>query len=160
MYQARVEATPTREAEMTELTRDYATLQESYRSLLGKRQESQIAANLERRQGGEVFKVLDAAHVPERPASPNRPLIVLLGAVLGCFLGVALLAVVELRDSALRSPEEVLQALALPVLATIPTVTTSDERHAARRRRVRVALAGVALLVTTVAGVGFWTFGR
>ena len=35
-----------------ELTRDYATLQETYSSLLLKREDSKLAANLERRQIG------------------------------------------------------------------------------------------------------------
>src|SRR4030095_8908962 len=62
-YQSRVEDAPTRESEMTELTRDYQTLQDMYKSLLSKKEESTIAANLERRQIGEQFKLLDPALV-------------------------------------------------------------------------------------------------
>ena len=60
---------PTRESELVELTRDYATLQGLYSSLLAKKEESKIAANLERRQIGEQFKLLDPARLPERPIS-------------------------------------------------------------------------------------------
>ena len=49
-YQSRIEAVPTRESELTELTRDYDTVQTTYRSLLAKKEESQIATNLENRQ--------------------------------------------------------------------------------------------------------------
>jgi len=73
VYQARVEAAPARESEMTEMNRDYETLQQTYRSLLGKKEESQISANLEKRQIGEQFKILDPARMPEKPASPDRP---------------------------------------------------------------------------------------
>ena len=55
---------PKRESELVELTRDYTTLQTTYQSLLAKREESKIAANLERRNIGEQFKVLDPARVP------------------------------------------------------------------------------------------------
>ena len=66
-YQARIEAAPIREAELAALARDYETMQQTYRSLLQKKEESQIAANLEKRQIGEQFKILDPARMPERP---------------------------------------------------------------------------------------------
>ena len=49
-YQAKVDVVPTRESELVELTRDYATLQATYTKLLAKREDSKLAANLERRQ--------------------------------------------------------------------------------------------------------------
>src|SRR5579862_8232168 len=70
-YQSKVDAVPTREAEMIALTRDYSTLQSMYTGLLAKRQDSKVAANLERNQIGEQFRVLDPARVPQRPYSPN-----------------------------------------------------------------------------------------
>jgi uncharacterized protein involved in exopolysaccharide biosynthesis len=45
IYRGRLEAVPTRESEMTEMNRDYETLQEMYRSLLSKKEESRIAAS-------------------------------------------------------------------------------------------------------------------
>jgi hypothetical protein len=60
-YQVRIEATPARENELVDLMRDYGTLQGLYQSLLAKKQESQIATNLERRQVGEQFRILDPA---------------------------------------------------------------------------------------------------
>ena len=75
---------------MTELTRDYETLQHSYTGLLSKKEDAQIAANLERYQIGEQFKILDPARLPEKPFSPNRPRLYLLGAAVGLGLGIAL----------------------------------------------------------------------
>ena len=73
MYQARAAAAPERESELTELMRDYDTLQKLYTELLSKSEESKMAANLESRQIGEQFRILDPARVPQRPFSPNRP---------------------------------------------------------------------------------------
>ena len=53
-------------------------MQQTYRSLLQKKEESQISANLEKRQIGEQFKILDPARMPERPASPDRPRLYLI----------------------------------------------------------------------------------
>ena len=70
-YQRRAEAVPRRESELVALTRDYETLQSLYESLLAKREDSKIAENLEVRQIGQQFRVLDSASFPERP-SLNR----------------------------------------------------------------------------------------
>ena len=71
-YQSRVEAVPAREAELVELTRDYDTLRSIYETLLAKREDSRIAENLERRQIGEQFRVLDPANLPGTP-DPTKP---------------------------------------------------------------------------------------
>jgi polysaccharide chain length determinant protein (PEP-CTERM system associated) len=150
-YRRRVEAVPTRETEMTELMRDYATLQTTYTNLLGAKQSSAIAANLERRQIGEQFKVLDPARPAERPFSPNRLQLNLFGALAGLGLGLALIALVEYRDTTFRTEEDILQVLALPVLAVIPFMESPQEQ---RRRRLKVivtSVAGVAALAVTVA---------
>ena len=81
--QARIDATPAVESEMTNITRDYTQLNAQYASLLAKREDSKLAANLERRQIGEQFTLLDAARVPERPFKPDRQLINLMGMVIG-----------------------------------------------------------------------------
>jgi uncharacterized protein involved in exopolysaccharide biosynthesis len=121
-YQARLEAIPSRETELAELMRDYSTLQSIYADLLGKNEQSKIAANLERRQIGEQFKVLDAARPAERPFSPDRTKINLLGALGGLLLGLALAVLLEYRDSSFRTEEDVTQVLDLVVLAQIPRI--------------------------------------
>jgi polysaccharide chain length determinant protein (PEP-CTERM system associated) len=149
VIEGRVEATPTRESEMVALTRDYETLQKIYTNTLSKSEDAKMAANLERRQIGEQFKIIDPARVPERPFSPNRLQFYLGGLFGGLAFGVGVVALLEFRDSSLRNESDVVAALALPVLATIPAILTSRDRRVARRRRRWIALAsatGVALV--------------
>jgi polysaccharide chain length determinant protein (PEP-CTERM system associated) len=122
-YQRRIEAEPTRESELAALTRDYDTLQQTYRALLAKKQESEIAANLERQQIGAQFKVVDPAHLPERPFSPNRPRLYAIAVLGGLGAGLFLALLLEWFDRGLRSEDDVRAALGLPVLATIPAVS-------------------------------------
>ena len=68
-YGRRVEAAPSRESELIELTRDYQVLKTSYDTLLAKREDSKVAADLERRQIGEQFRILDPAPLPARPSN-------------------------------------------------------------------------------------------
>ena len=125
VYQARLEAVPTRETELSELTRDYSTLQSMYSSLLSKNEESKIAASLERRQIGEQFKILDPAKTAERPFSPNRQRINIVGAVAGLCFGLCLAGLLEYKDTAFRTGDDVIAVLGLPVLAQIPIMLTS-----------------------------------
>jgi polysaccharide chain length determinant protein (PEP-CTERM system associated) len=147
-YQQRIEAEPLREAELTALTRDYDTLQQAYRGLLSRKQESQIAANLERQQVDAQFKVLDPARLPERPSSPDRARLYLLGTLAGLGAGLLAAAILECFDRTLRTVDEVREALSLPVLATIPFVRAP--RHGIRTAAilsVGTALAGAAAIV-------------
>jgi polysaccharide chain length determinant protein (PEP-CTERM system associated) len=155
-YQAKLEAVPKRESDLVELTRDYTTLQTSYQDLLKKREDSKIAANLERRNIGEQFKVLDPARVPERPFSPNRLLINAGGAAAGLALGVLLTAFLEYRDSTFRSDEEVLRLCQLPVLASVPLMMSDDELRTRRRWRVSLALATAVMVAASAAALMLW----
>ena len=121
-YRKRIEDEPAREAELSALTRDYDTLQESYRSLLARKQESEIAANLERQQIGAQFKVLDPARLPERPFAPNRPALEAVAVAGGLGVGVLFAVILEWLDRGLRNEDDVRAELGLPVLAMIPLV--------------------------------------
>lgn len=156
-YRGRLESAPAVETRLTELMRDYTTLQATYQSLLTKSQEAKVAANLERRQIGEQFKIIDSARRPQRPTSPNRPLVILLGACMGLGMGLGLAALLEYRDKSLRTEEDVVAALALPVLALVPTMVTTLERQRDRRKRLVLASSGAGILLVS-AMVVFWKF--
>ena len=156
-YQAKVDAVPTRESELVELTRDYSTLQSTYTSLLAKHEEAKLAANLERRQIGEQFKILDPASLPQRPANQKLRLAVVAGgAGGGLLLGVLLVGLLEYRNSSFTREEEVLRVLTLPVLAVVPVMVTQGERRVQRRRRIIADVGGVAVLLVVAALVVLW----
>ncbi|HEY2434180.1 MAG TPA: XrtA system polysaccharide chain length determinant [Vicinamibacterales bacterium] len=155
-YQAKVDAVPTRESQLTELTRDYATLQNTYTTLLAKREDSKLAANLEKNQIGEQFKVLDPARAPERAYSPNVLLISAAGSAFGLVLGVGCAAFLEYRDTTFKSVEEIRQLIDLPVLALIPVMTSARERRAVRRRRISIGVISGLIVVGSALAVVFW----
>lgn len=156
-HASRVQAAPSLEAELTELMRDYTTLQEGYTSLLKKSEDSRIAVNLERRQIGEQFRVLDGARLPERPVSPDRVRINVMGILGGLAFGLGLVALLEYKDTSLKNDDEVVTTLSLPVLAVIPVMTSATERRAFRRKKlVLSASASVFCLVVAAAVVMVW----
>jgi polysaccharide chain length determinant protein (PEP-CTERM system associated) len=157
-YQRRVEAAPTRESEMAELTRDYETLKKGYESLLAKKEDSSIAANLEKQQVGEQFKVLDPARVPERPFSPKRLQLNVMAIGIGLMLGIAVAALLEYRDTSLRTESQLLAAFKIPVLAVLPVMESIGEK---RRRMLRLAFTftGAFLLIASAAVGAAWRLG-
>lgn len=154
-YQAKLDAVPKRESDLVELTRDYATLQTTYQNLLTKREEAKLAANLERRNIGEQFKVLDPARVPEKPFSPKRLQIDAGGAAGGLIFGLLIVGLLEYWDSSFKSEDDVVRVLNLRVLALVPLMETQVER---RRRKGRLALIGVSvvLLAGSGAAIALW----
>ncbi len=155
-YQAKVDAAPRRESELIELTRDYSTFQGIYTSLLAKREDSKLAANVERQQIGEQFKILDPAQVPERPFSPNRLRILMIGSALGLGLGLGILGLLEYRDSTFKTEEDVLRLLQIPVLALVPMMASEREVRTRRRRKLMVALAAVVMAVSSATALAVW----
>jgi len=147
----KVEVAPSREADATELMRDYDSLDAQYRSLLDRTQQSRIAADLERRQIGEQFRLIDPARLPIRPFSPDRVRLNLMGAMGGLAFGLALLALIEYRDTSFRTEEDFTLSLSLPVLAIIPAMVTRPERERAKRRRLVAVSASVVATMGAIA---------
>lgn len=119
-YEARVEKAPAREQELMLLDRDYANFKENYRSLLDKKLNARLSENLEKRQKGEQFRVVDPANLPQVPETPDRVKIMLLALAVGCGLGVGGVVALESFRPVFRRSDEVESLLQLRVLASIP----------------------------------------
>jgi uncharacterized protein involved in exopolysaccharide biosynthesis len=152
-YQSRIEQTPGVESEWLVLTRDYETQQEAYKGLLGKSEQSKVAAELEKRQIGEQFRVLDPARSPQLTGIP-RVQINAIGVAAGLLLGLLAAAFIEFRDTTFRRPEEVADVFRLPVIALVPLLTSDGDRR--RMRRNRVVLSFVSIAVVAVGSYGVW----
>jgi polysaccharide chain length determinant protein (PEP-CTERM system associated) len=140
-YQAKVDSAPIRTAELTELMREYDTVNGIYKSLLAKREAAAMSVNLERRQIGEQFTLVDAAQVPQKPVSPDRFTLNLLGLGAGLVVGIFLVALLEYRDSSFKTDNELAGLLSLPVLAVVPLMLSDAERRAQFRRRLFLNLS-------------------
>jgi polysaccharide chain length determinant protein (PEP-CTERM system associated) len=136
LYQSRLEAVPGVESEYVALTRDYDTLQTTYRELLSKSENSKMAASLEQRQIGEQFRILDPPRVPLKPSSPDRKRINFMGFAAGLGIGVLFVGLAQHNDPTMRSKADVQGAIELPVLALVPYVATAEDLL--QQRRVRV----------------------
>jgi hypothetical protein len=149
VYQTRLDNIPAREQEITAVMRDHEMSKIFYQSLLEKKMAADMASDLEKRQKSERFTILDPARVPEKPVKPNRPMLCAMGVAAGLGLGLALIALLELKDDSIRKEEEIVD-MGLPIIARIPVVTTPTEMRAARRRSIaRWAVGSLATVFST-----------
>jgi uncharacterized protein involved in exopolysaccharide biosynthesis len=152
--QSHLSLTPLREQEFAEITRAYENSREYYQSLLHKKLQSELATNLEKRQQGEQFRILDPASLAHKPSEPSPLEIIFLGWALGLCGGIGLTAARERSDETLRGEWDVAE---FPVVVRIPTLRTAREQVRLRWYRGFEA-AGVTLLMVLSAGVGVLTY--
>jgi polysaccharide biosynthesis transport protein len=150
-YQGRLNMTPETEQELADISRGYEESKSNYNSLLQKQNQSQLATNLEQRQQGEQFRILDPPSLPEKPKSPNHLLLSLAGLVLGCLAGLSLFAVHELINVRIRQEDDLDGILESRVLVRIPHLNTPSEgRRRARSRPLEIALVSVMVILVLV----------
>lgn len=143
LYQERVQSSPAVEQQYKELTRGYQTALDSYNQLQKKRDDSAMASNLERKQEGEQFRVLDPANLPTSPSFPNRPLFALGGLGGGLALGLGIAFFLELKDTSFKTERDVEFALHLPVLAMVPAIEPLLAKNEKRNANQKSMDAGV-----------------
>src|SRR5258706_11576051 len=150
VYQKRVEGTPLRGIELTKVTRTYDITLRKYQDLLAKGLESQLSENLEKKQKGEQFQVIDPANLPLSPVKPNRPFILFGGLAAGVLGGLAAAFLWDILDRSFKNSDDLASFIDLPILATIPTIVT---RGAVLERRRAQGLLGISTLALLLVGL-------
>jgi len=121
-YQARIENTPIRELALSNKLREFNNLNDTYQVLIKKNAEAQQAENLERRQKGEQFRIIDPARVPVKPFKPDINKVMAIGLALGFGLGLGMVFIREQMDRSFRDAEDLETTLGLKVLISIPKI--------------------------------------
>lgn len=144
-YQRKISLSPQVEKKYRELSRDYDNARLKYQDLRAKMMEAQTAQNLETDRKGERFTLIEPPLQPERPVSPNRGVLLILGILLSFIAAAGCVWLRENLDITVRSRKELQRLLGVAPLAIVPRIETSVERRAARRR-FRYTAASAATL--------------
>ncbi len=161
--EALIAETPRMAEKLDALEREYEHLFASYQDFSSRRLEATIQAQLERRQLGEQFKVIESAFEAPEPTAPNRWLIVSLALVLALGLAVGLGVLLEATDTSLHDARSLQQTLSLPVLAAIPRIWLDADRARQRRTRWKASFGVTALILfAQIGGVAsyLWVNGN
>jgi succinoglycan biosynthesis transport protein ExoP len=150
-YQSRLNRTPVREQELTDLTRDYDQSRTYYESLLAKRNQSELATNLERRQQSEHFRIIDPPSLPTKPYSPNRFKLSLMGLGAGLMLGIIATVGVEMMDDRIYDESDFKKMIPVDLMVEVPPLVSPEEevhtRRMARLGWVAATVMGMIMMV-------------
>lgn len=146
-YQAKVDVAPLREQQQVELTRNYESSKQHYQTLLDKSFSLGMAVDLEQKQKGERFTVLDAAQVPIKPVKPRRKMLIAMSVMFA--LGVSILGVLgrETMNPAIKTEVELKSMLPAGVrmVGLIPRIETPADSRWQRQSSVLAMLACILL---------------
>jgi uncharacterized protein involved in exopolysaccharide biosynthesis len=101
------------------------TLRTQYQTVSENLLKAQNSARMASEQRAERLSLVEPANLPDRPFSPNRPLLIGAAAGAGLVLGFLLALLLELAVKPVRSPRQVEQ-LGLPVLGVVPLIKTKS----------------------------------
>lgn len=149
----RMASAPEVERQYRALTRDYEGAQAKYREVTAKRQEAELASNLETEQKGERFSLIEPPVVPEKPSKPNRLAIGIIGTILSLAMAVAVGSALEALDDRVHGRSGILKTLGVPPLAVIPSIETDGTRRRKSRRLLMTVVAIVVVLILLLVAV-------
>jgi polysaccharide biosynthesis protein PslE len=118
-YKRKLEMLNQIEVELNQLQQQVDVHRQNYRLYLTKFEESRISDAMDTEKITNVTQI-QPAQVPLKPVKPRVLLNLVLGFFLAAFGGLGLAFFVEYLDEGLEKPEDVEEALDLPVLASIP----------------------------------------
>lgn len=118
-YQERIQSSPMIAAQYKQLNRDYQTVETHYDDLLAKLSTAKMATDLEKRAQGEQFRMMDEANLPDQPFSPKRGVFAAAGVAIGLAFGIGLAALLEYRNTAMRTERDIYAFTKLPTLGVI-----------------------------------------
>ena len=151
-YQAKLDAVPLREEQLVELTRNYDISKANYQALLDKSFSIDMAADLEQKQKGERFTVLDPAQVPQKQVTPNRKALIPLSGFVAFGLSILLVLAKETLSPAIKTEMELLSVLPLSakVIGLIPRIQIAADARRDRRLAISASLVCILLCLSLV----------
>ncbi len=114
---------PAKEKNLTIMNRDFDLLQSSYNFLNEKKIEAEIA------QAAKIsfHRVLTPAVISEKPISPNRPIIIILCALLGMIGSIFLIYLVHFIKAKVNDGQTIEQNSNIPLAISTPFMRSNSE---------------------------------
>jgi capsular exopolysaccharide synthesis family protein len=115
-YEVKLEMLPGQENKLARLIREKDVYEKMFTLLLDKREEMRLA-ELSKLQD---IIVVDPAKEPLKPVSPKKSFNMMIAFVLGSFIGIIGVFLIEIKNSKLVNLDEIEEEFQIPVFALIP----------------------------------------
>ena len=109
------------------------SLRNQYQQISENLLKAQNSARMATEQRAERLSLVEPANLPDRPFSPNRPLLIAAGAAAGLLLGLILALAIEFVNRPVRSPRQ-LEQLDIPVIGLVPLLKSKPQARTGRLR--------------------------
>ncbi len=110
-----------KEIELLRIKRNLNITENNYRLYLKKLEESRISKVMDSAKIANV-RVISYSYPPYKPTKPRKKLVLIIGALMGLFGGIALAFYSEYLDHSIKNVEDVENYLNLPVITSIREV--------------------------------------
>ncbi len=154
--QQRINLIPGVQVGLETLDRDYLTKQESYNKLLDQQAKNVMISDITSSQQGESIAVVDPAYLPTSPVAPKRPMLIIMGIMLGLFAGLILVSAFEVpRLLTIQTTGDAEHYTGLPVLVSVPELLTPQEARRIPRRRLLLLAAGIVVTIISIPALAY-----
>ncbi len=135
-----IQKTPQTAIALESLQRVYQNVQQQYDGAVSRLARARTGQQIELTAQGQRITVVENATPPEWPTSPNRKLIVAAGGLAGVGAAAGLFALLEILNSSIRRPAELVSRVGITPIATIPYIRTRRQEVTRRTLQVSVLL--------------------
>lgn len=144
-----ISATPGNAITLDTLERDYENLRVQYDQAVANRARAETGDTIEALAKGQRISVIEQAVAPRAPEAPNRTMLAAAGVGAGAFLGLAIIVLLEVFNTAIRRPVDLTNKLGITPFGTVPLIRTRWE--ILRRQTIIFGSFAVALIVLPAA---------
>lgn len=157
---ARAKRVAARNAESSELTRDYDVTKRLYEDLLGRKEKARLSMTLDIEGQGVTYKIQEPAKYPLNPSGLRFLHFVILGCVAAVVIPIGLAGVYVFLDPRIRFPETLHQAIDVPVLGVVPHMI-SNPMLRVRDNDIKFVLSIIFLAAVLYFGlVAYFVLGK
>lgn len=151
-YQTKLDDVPLRDEQLVELTRNYDISKQNYQTLLDKSFSIDMAADLEQKQKGERFTVLDPAQVPEKPIKPPRKTLIPLFGLVALFISIFFVLAREALSPAIKTETELKSLLpnGARIIGLIPRIEIAADARRDHRWAISASLISALLCLVLI----------
>lgn len=151
--EGQVVQTPQVEGALATLMRDYENAKTRYEEIKAKQVNAKMSENIELENKGERFALIEAPVHPEKPISPDRPKILLVGFFIAIASAIAIVMLMESLDKRIRGAEAISEILQIRPLVLIPHISTQSELERSKNfsRNLFLGFFGITLIIWLIA---------